>query len=103
MEKDAQSADRFKADVYSMAKTIWIILTGDEFSFGGQYIANSEIGLSRKQKCNIYLYPLDKLLAQCTQKRCMKCPQHNTSPMKNLRICRRLMLIHLSLGMYVDT
>ena len=66
MEKDAQSADRYKADVYSMAKTIWIILTGDEFSFGGQYIANSEIGLSRKLKCNKYLYPLDKLLAQCT-------------------------------------
>lgn len=66
MEKDAQSANKYKADVYSMAKTIWIILTGDEFSFGGQYIANSEIGLSRKLNCNKYLYPLDKLLAQCT-------------------------------------
>lgn len=66
MEKDAQSADKYKADVYSMAKTIWIILTGDEFSFGGQYIANSEIGLSRKLNCNKYLYPLDKLLTQCT-------------------------------------
>lgn len=66
MEKDAQSADKYKADVYSMAKTIWIILTGDDFSFGGQYIANSEIGLSRKLKCDKYLYPLDKLLAQCT-------------------------------------
>lgn len=43
MEKDAQSADKYKADVYSMAKTIWIILTGDDFSFGGQYIANSEM------------------------------------------------------------
>lgn len=66
MEKDAQSADKYKADVYSMAKTIWIILTGDEFSFGGQYIATSEIGLSRKLRCDKYLYPLDKLLAQCT-------------------------------------
>lgn len=66
MEKDAQSADKYKADVYSMAKTIWIILTGNEFSFGGQYIATSEIGLSRKLKCDKYLYPLDKLLAQCT-------------------------------------
>ena len=66
MEKDAQSANKYKADVYSMAKTIWIILTGDEFSFGGQYIATSEIGLSRKLKCDKYLYPLDKLLAQCT-------------------------------------
>ena len=55
MEKDAQNADKFKADVYSMAKTIWIILTGDEFSFGGQYIANSEIGLSRRLKCDKYL------------------------------------------------
>lgn len=66
MEKDAQNADKYKADVYSMAKTIWIILTGDDFSFGGQYIATSEIGLSRKLKCDKYLYPLDKLLAQCT-------------------------------------
>ena len=66
MEKDAQGADKYKADVYSMAKTIWIILTGDKFSFGGQYIAKSEIGLSRKLKCDKYLYPLDKLLAQCT-------------------------------------
>lgn len=66
MERDAQIADKFKADVYSMAKTIWIILTGDDFSFGGQYIANSEIGLSRRLKCDKYLYPLDKLLTQCT-------------------------------------
>ena len=66
MEKDAQGANKYKADVYSMAKTIWIILTGDEFSFGGQYIANSEIGLLHKLKCDRYLYPLDKLLAQCT-------------------------------------
>ena len=66
MERDAQSANRFKSDVYSMAKTIWIILTGDSFSFHGQYIANSEIGLSRKIKCDKYLYPLDKLLSQCT-------------------------------------
>lgn len=33
MEKDAQSADRYKADVYSMAKTIWIILTGGRVLF----------------------------------------------------------------------
>ena len=81
MEKDAQSADKYKADVYSMAKTIWIILTGDEFSFGGQYIANSEIGLSRKLKCDKYLYPLDKLLAQCTDYAEITCP--TTEEMKN--------------------
>lgn len=66
MERDASNADKFKADVYSMAKTIWMILTGDDFSFEGQYIANSEFGLSRKISCDKYLYPLDKLLAQST-------------------------------------
>lgn len=66
MERDAQSADGFKADVYSMAKTIWIILTGVESSFEGQYQANSIIGLSNMLKDKRYYYPLDKLLSQCT-------------------------------------
>lgn len=66
MERDSQSADMYKADVYSMAKTIWMILTGDELSFEGQYFGNSIIGLSQKMKCDMYLYPLDKLLTDCT-------------------------------------
>ena len=67
MEKDASSADAFKADVYSMAKTIWIILTNDSDSFGGQYLPNSVIGLREKMpECDKYFYPLDLLLSKCT-------------------------------------
>lgn len=66
MERDAQSADKFKADVYSMAKTIWIILTGENLGFEGQYSPNSIMRLQNFIKTNRYLYPLEKLLMQCT-------------------------------------
>lgn len=66
MERDAVHADKFKADVYSMAKTIWMILTGDMKSFEGQYIPNSLVSLRHYKIDNKYLYPLEKLLAQCT-------------------------------------
>ncbi|ERI86941.1 hypothetical protein HMPREF1981_00736 [Bacteroides pyogenes F0041] len=33
MERDVVHADKYKADIYSMAKTIWIILTSDMKSF----------------------------------------------------------------------
>ena len=66
MERDAVHADKFKADVYSMAKTIWIILTNDIKSFEGQYILNSVVSLRKYISDEIYLYPLEKLLVQCT-------------------------------------
>ena len=66
MERDAVHADKFKADVYSMAKTIWMILTGDMKSFEGQYIPNSLVSLRHYKIDNKYLDPLEKLLAQCT-------------------------------------
>lgn len=66
MERDAVHADKFKADVYSIAKTIWMILTGDMKSFEGQYIPNSLVSLRHYKIGDKYLYPLEKLLAQCT-------------------------------------
>ena len=66
MERDAVHADKFKSDVYSMAKTIWMILTGDIKSFEGQYKPNSVIGLRQYISKEKYLYPLEKLLEQCT-------------------------------------
>ena len=66
MERDAVHADKFKSDVYSMAKTIWMILTGDMKSFEGQYKPNSVIGLRQYISKEKYLYPLEKLLEQCT-------------------------------------
>lgn len=66
MERDAAHADKFKADVYSMAKTIWMILTSDMKSFEGQYMPNSVVSLRQHISSDKYLYPLEKLLAQCT-------------------------------------
>lgn len=49
-----------------MAKTIWIILTNEMKSFEGQYTPNSVVSLRQYISDKIYLYPLEKLLAQCT-------------------------------------
>lgn len=69
-------ADKYKADIYSIAKTIWMILVNDYECFEGQYSADSMISLS---KYNIgsfddgwgdeqppYYTPLDYILKKCT-------------------------------------
>ena len=67
MQRDAVTADKYKADVYSMAKTIWMIVTGDMKSFDGQYKINSAFGLRQVMEVkDVYWYPLEKLLIQCT-------------------------------------
>lgn len=66
MERDALSADKYKADVYSMAKTIWMVLTGDTKAFEGQYLLNSTMSLRKWMKEDFYFYPLEKLLSRCT-------------------------------------
>ena len=66
MERDAIAADKFKADVYSMAKTIWMIFTGDFTSFEGQYDPSSPFLSLRKYVEGKYLTPLENLLARCT-------------------------------------
>ncbi|ERI88615.1 hypothetical protein HMPREF1981_00470, partial [Bacteroides pyogenes F0041] len=53
MERDAVHANKYKADIYSMAKTIWI-------AFEGQYIPNSVVSLRQYISGDIYLYPLEK-------------------------------------------
>ena len=37
MKRNPKGADGSKADVYSLAKTLWMILSGDEKGFDGQY------------------------------------------------------------------
>lgn len=66
MERDAFTADKFKADVYSMAKTIWMIFTGDFTSFEGQYDPSSPFLSLRKHVKGKYLTPLEVLLTKCT-------------------------------------
>ena len=80
MERDSQNADGKPADVYSLAKTLWILLTGQRFSFEGQYNPDSVNGLRNLQLTEpenedfflfrssslLYLTPLDKLMRDST-------------------------------------
>jgi len=65
MKRESTKADGKKADVYSLAKTLWIILTENPKGFDGQYSANSILGLRNYYK-NKYTKPLDDLLSACT-------------------------------------
>lgn len=47
MQRISSSAEFKKADIYSLAKTLWIIFTNNKWGFEGQYIANSSISLDK--------------------------------------------------------
>lgn len=65
MRREAHKSDGFTADVYSLAKTLWIMLTRISKGFDGQYNPSSE--LSIKKYCDgIYTTILDNLLVECT-------------------------------------
>ena len=66
MRRDPSVAEGKPADVYSLAKTIWIFLTGEKKGFDGQYVAASGIGLNRFSP-GLYTVGLDALLAQATE------------------------------------
>lgn len=53
MERISSVAEFQKADVYSFAKTLYILLTNQQFSFEGQYIPNSSISLDKYIKLRI--------------------------------------------------
>ncbi|PHY12972.1 hypothetical protein CSW58_08950 [Caulobacter sp. B11] len=65
MRRDAAKAAGGPADVYSLAKTLWIVLTGQPMGFDGQYSPISVLALS-KYHGEILTSPLDELLAECT-------------------------------------
>ena len=65
MRRESSKADGIKADIYSLAKTLWIILTENYKGFDGQYSTQSIIEL-RKFYNNIYTTPIDNLLIKCT-------------------------------------
>jgi len=46
MQRTSSTAEFMKADVYSLAKTLWILITGRKLSFEGQYIRNSNISIN---------------------------------------------------------
>lgn len=78
MQRISNQSEYKRADIYSLAKSLWILITGEEKGFEGQYIGNSNIGLSNfvDLKVNttiiggVWYYHslvlLDKLLADST-------------------------------------
>lgn len=79
MERNASKADGKSADVYSLAKTLWILLTGRKDGFEGQYDPNGVNGLNRlgltepegkgfffEKAPLLYTKPLDDLLREST-------------------------------------
>lgn len=65
MKRESHKADGQKADIYSLAKTLWIILTENPKGFDGQYTTSSflEFRYFYKDK---YTTPIDKLLSIST-------------------------------------
>ena len=79
MERDSQNADGKPADVYSLAKTLWILLTGNKYGFEGQYHPESVNSLINLQLTEpegkgfffskaplLYIKPLEDLLRDST-------------------------------------
>lgn len=61
-------ADPFKADVFSLAKTVWTVLTEERYPFAGQYAAETSMGLATSPAAKIFVTePLDSLLEQSTR------------------------------------
>ena len=65
MKRESSSADSLKADVYSLSKTLWIILAENQKGFDGQYSTESIIELRKFYKSH-YTSPIDKLLVAST-------------------------------------
>jgi serine/threonine protein kinase len=66
MKQDSKHADGKAADVYSIAKTLWMMLTNSKYCFDGMYVNDSpSIGLHHWYPED-HLVELDKLLLECT-------------------------------------
>lgn len=65
MRRNPKQADGKKADVYSLAKTMWILLTRETLGFDGQYSILGKNSL-RKYVSKLFLGPLDRLLNEST-------------------------------------
>lgn len=66
MRNNPENASGISADVYSLSKTLWILLTGREKGFEGQYSPTGSIGLGNHVP-DIYLNVLEDLLVACTE------------------------------------
>lgn len=68
MRRDAQHADGARADVYLLAKTLWMLLTHDLKGFDGPFLATDH-GLSLEVRFgpNAFVHPLEDWLTVATQ------------------------------------
>lgn len=73
MRRDPDKADGKCADVYSLAKTLWILLTNEKKGFEGQYKPDHFIGIGKFQQ-TIFPNPFDDLIRDCTENDPLKRP-----------------------------
>jgi serine/threonine protein kinase len=73
MKRESSTADASKADIYSLAKTLWIFLTDRKKGFDGQYSIESIIAL-KKYYPESYTSPIDNLLISSTDNDPLKRP-----------------------------
>lgn len=67
MKIDSKNADGKKADVYSLAKTLWMLLVRKDYAFDGTYNPDSELTGLRIFYKRIHLVELEQLLIDSTQ------------------------------------
>lgn len=69
MKRDPKHADGKKADVFSLAKTTWMLLSGDERGFDGvyQFFDKNHSLRFMSQYREVHLVELEELLAAATQ------------------------------------
>ncbi len=68
MKRDPKHSDGKKADVYSLAKTLWMLLVDDDKGFDGVYnSSDNKIGLNFNEKLTgIHLVELEELIESST-------------------------------------
>lgn len=66
MRNNPENSDGRLADVYSLSKTLWILLTGIEKGFEGQYSPSGSVGL-QNHSADIYTNILEDLLVKSTE------------------------------------
>lgn len=65
MRRESSKAKGIRADIYSLAKTLWILLTGNSKGFDGQYSAVPGLEFGKLYR-ECYTAPIDRLLASST-------------------------------------
>jgi len=67
MIRDSMNANPFSADILSLAKTLWVLLTNQKFPFLGQYMRHGRYSLDQLLPKSEFIHePLDDLLEAST-------------------------------------